>query len=62
MKWAVTKLIGAGIAAAALAATLTITPAHAASERSLFVSVSGATRAPIGWTEFCAEYAGECET
>jgi predicted transglutaminase-like cysteine proteinase len=62
MKWAVTKLIGAAIAAAALAATLTITPAQAAGERSLFVSVGAATRAPIGWSEFCAEYAGECET
>jgi predicted transglutaminase-like cysteine proteinase len=62
MKWAVTKLLGAAIAAAALAATLNVTPAQAASERSLFVSVGAATRAPIGWTEFCAEYAGECET
>ena len=24
-------------------------------------SVGDATRAPLGWVEFCTEYAGECE-
>ena len=35
---------------------------HAASERALFVSVGAASRAPIGWIEFCAEHARECDT
>ena len=33
-----------------------------AQERPLFVSVGEATRAPIGWTEFCVEYDPECKT
>jgi predicted transglutaminase-like cysteine proteinase len=57
MKWNVTLL-----AAGALAAMLAMTPAQAAGERALFVSVGGAARAPIGWTEFCADYAPECGT
>jgi len=61
MKYNVTRILGAGLAAGALAATLTITPAQAASDRALFVSVGGTARAPVGWTEFCAEYAPECD-
>ena len=57
MKYNVTRILGAGLAAGALAATLTITPAQAASDRALFVSVGGTARAPVGWTEFCNEYA-----
>jgi predicted transglutaminase-like cysteine proteinase len=49
-------------AAGALAAMLTMTPAQAAGERAPFVPVGGAARAPIGWTEFCAEHAPECAT
>jgi predicted transglutaminase-like cysteine proteinase len=54
--------LGAGIAAAALAAALAMPAAQAAGERTLFISVGATARAPIGWTEFCAEYAPECET
>jgi predicted transglutaminase-like cysteine proteinase len=50
--------LGAAIVAAALA----VPAANAASERALFISVGATTRAPIGWTEFCSEYAPECET
>jgi predicted transglutaminase-like cysteine proteinase len=50
-----------GLAAAALAAALTLSPANAASERPLFISIGATTRAPIGWLEFCAEYPGECD-
>jgi predicted transglutaminase-like cysteine proteinase len=50
--------LGAAIVAAALA----VPAANAASERALFASVGATTRAPIGWTEFCSEYAPECET
>src|SRR5450631_3435183 len=31
-------------------------------ERPLFIAISASTRAPIGWIEFCSEYAPECET
>ena len=33
-----------------------------AEERPLFISVGEATRAPIGWVEFCVEYDPECKT
>ena len=33
-----------------------------ADERLLFISVGAATRAPIGWVEFCVEYDPECKT
>lgn len=63
MKYNVTRILGAGLAAAgALAAMLTITPAQGASERALFMLVGGTARAPVGWTEFCTDYAPECDT
>jgi predicted transglutaminase-like cysteine proteinase len=63
MKYNVTRILGAGLAAAgALAAMLTIAPAQGASERALFMSVGGIARAPVGWTEFCTDYAPECDT
>ncbi|MCC7347125.1 MAG: transglutaminase-like cysteine peptidase [Variibacter sp.] len=37
-----------------------IAPAQASDQRPLFIATAGATRAPIGWVEFCAENAGEC--
>jgi predicted transglutaminase-like cysteine proteinase len=62
MKWSPTGILGAGFVAGALAVALVMPPAHAASDRPLFASVGPAARAPIGWLEFCSEYAGECET
>jgi predicted transglutaminase-like cysteine proteinase len=62
MKWSPTGILGAGIVAAALAAALVTSPAQAANERALFISVGATARAPIGWTEFCSEYPPECET
>jgi predicted transglutaminase-like cysteine proteinase len=63
MQWSPTGILGAGIAAAALAAALAMPAANAASEqRALFISVGATARAPIGWIEFCSEYAPECET
>jgi predicted transglutaminase-like cysteine proteinase len=62
MKWSPRGRLGAGIAAAVLAAVLAMPTANAASERALFISVGNPARAPIGWLEFCAEYAPECET
>ena len=63
MKYNITRILGAGLAAAgALAAMLTISPAQGASDRALFMSVGGIARAPVGWTEFCTDYAPECDT
>jgi predicted transglutaminase-like cysteine proteinase len=62
MKWGVTEILGAALAAAALAGTLALGSAHAASERALFISLGATARAPVGWKEFCTEYAPECET
>jgi len=62
MNWNAMPVLRTGFVAVALAAALTITPANSGSEDALFVSVGAATRAPVGWAEFCAEYAPECET
>jgi len=46
-----------------VAATLIATEkTSTAEERPLFISVGEATRAPIGWVEFCVEYDPECKT
>jgi len=37
-----------------------VSSAYAGSERALFVALGDVTRAPIGWTEFCAELPREC--
>ncbi len=37
-------------------------PVEAASDRPLFIGIGNNVRAPIGWAEFCSEYAPECET
>jgi predicted transglutaminase-like cysteine proteinase len=62
MKWSPTEILGAGFAAAALAAALVAPSANAASDRPLSMAVGASARAPIGWLEFCSEYAPECET
>lgn len=49
-----------GVCCLALLGVLSGTPAHATDERPLFVSTGGATRAPVGWIEFCAESPREC--
>jgi predicted transglutaminase-like cysteine proteinase len=56
------RSFGACLAAAVVFTVAGIMPAaEAASERPLFVSLGASARAPIGWTEFCAEHAQECE-
>jgi predicted transglutaminase-like cysteine proteinase len=62
MKWSPTGILAAGIVAAVLAGAPAMPAAQAAGERVLFISVGATARAPIGWTEFCSEYAPECET
>jgi len=37
-------------------------PASQAQEQPLYIGVGAVTSAPIGWAEFCAEYAPECDT
>ncbi len=50
-------------AASAMALALIVSPKGGiAEERPLFISVGEATRAPIGWVEFCVEYDPECKT
>jgi predicted transglutaminase-like cysteine proteinase len=53
----------AAFAVAGLAATVpAVSAAQAASERELFITLGAPTRPPIGWVNFCVEYAPECET
>jgi len=53
-------LLGAGIGCAALA-VVSLTTAQAANERPLFISVGQSARAPIGWSDFCAQSPRECD-
>jgi predicted transglutaminase-like cysteine proteinase len=50
------------VAGATLVAGPATPTASAASDQQLYISTGGPTRAPIGWTGFCVEYAPECET
>ena len=56
------RILAGAFAAGALAAMLAMSPANATSERPLFISIGDTSRAPIGWVEFCSEYASECAT
>jgi predicted transglutaminase-like cysteine proteinase len=60
MKRGSVGILRAALLALALAAPA-MPPAQAASERPLFVAVGATTRPPIGWLEFCAEHARECD-
>jgi predicted transglutaminase-like cysteine proteinase len=62
MKWSATEILGAGFAVAALAAGIVAPAANAAGDRPPLIAVGAGARAPIGWLEFCSEYAPECET
>jgi predicted transglutaminase-like cysteine proteinase len=58
-----TRRSAAALAAAALMVAALATPtAKAASDQQLFITTGPLTRAPIGWMDFCIEYAPECET
>jgi len=50
---------GKGLAVAAILFGMSVS-AHAGDERVLYASLGDATRAPIGWTEYCANNPGEC--
>jgi predicted transglutaminase-like cysteine proteinase len=56
------RILACAFAAGTLAAALAMSPANATSERPLFISIGDTSRAPIGWVEYCSEYASECAT
>jgi predicted transglutaminase-like cysteine proteinase len=45
-----------------LAALLAAPTASMAQERAAFIAVGAVTTPPVGWAEFCIEYAPECDT
>jgi predicted transglutaminase-like cysteine proteinase len=55
------SLQGQGIGIA-LAALLAMTGATQANERVIYASVGDASRAPIGWVEFCSDHPKDCRT
>ena len=63
MKPVVKAILKRGTAAGIIALAMFASPrAGSADERVLFAAVGEATRAPIGWVEFCVEYDPECKT
>ena len=62
MKWYSEGILERGSRAVLFGAVLLAAPAVQAGEQPLFISLGDATRPPIGWIEFCAEHAPECET
>jgi len=58
MTYQYTRILTAG---AALLMSIATMPQGVAASDLLFVSVGPATRPPIGWVDFCAEYAAECK-
>jgi predicted transglutaminase-like cysteine proteinase len=58
-----TRLLASVLASAALLTAGLATPtARAASDQQLYVGLGAPTRPPIGWSDFCIEYAPECDT
>ena len=57
-----TQVVASAFALATLFVVGATPTASVANDREMFIAVGGQTRAPIGWTEFCIEYAPECET
>jgi predicted transglutaminase-like cysteine proteinase len=57
------RIVASVFALATLSIVAAATPtASVASDRELFIPVGTQARPPIGWTEFCIEYVGECDT
>ncbi len=58
-----TRVLAAALASATISVAALVTPtASAASDQQLYIVVGASTRPPIGWVDFCVEYAPECET
>jgi predicted transglutaminase-like cysteine proteinase len=58
MTWYIKTILMAG--GALLAVTLAAPAAVAGNERPIFISLGEDARPPIGWIQFCKDYAGEC--
>jgi predicted transglutaminase-like cysteine proteinase len=56
------RLASAFGAATLMVAALATPTAKAANDQQLYIAVGGPTRPPIGWVDFCVEYAPECDT
>ena len=57
-----TRVLASAFASVTLMVTGLATPtASAASDQQLFITLGAPTRPPIGWLDFCVEYAPECE-
>ena len=58
-----TRVLASAFATATLmVAGLAAPTASAGSDQQLFITLGAPTRPPIGWMDFCIEYAPECET
>src|ERR1700676_5468162 len=58
-----TRILASAFATAILMVAGLATPtAKASSDQQLFITIGAPTRPPIGWIDFCVEYAPECET
>jgi predicted transglutaminase-like cysteine proteinase len=58
-----TRVLASAFASATLlVAGLAGPTASAAGDQQLFITLGAPTRPPIGWMDFCIEYAPECET
>jgi predicted transglutaminase-like cysteine proteinase len=55
------KPAAAGLFAAIVLIAISGPAAQAASERVMFISLGSASRAPVGWSEFCAQNRSECD-
>jgi predicted transglutaminase-like cysteine proteinase len=55
------KKPAAGLFAAIVLIAISGPAAQAASERVMFISLGASSRAPIGWSEFCAQNRSECD-
>jgi predicted transglutaminase-like cysteine proteinase len=60
MAWCSKTILVAGVTLAALA-MLAASPAAAGSERPVFLSTGEEARPPIGWVQFCSDYAADCD-
>jgi predicted transglutaminase-like cysteine proteinase len=58
-----TRVLASAFASATLMVAGLATPiAQAANDQQLFITLGAPTRPPIGWMDFCVEYAPECES
>jgi predicted transglutaminase-like cysteine proteinase len=57
------RILASALATATLIIAGPATPsAKASSDQRLFITLGAPARPPVGWAEFCIEYAPECET